>query len=187
MILVANLSFREALYLPLIIAQLKRMDLRPYMISFADELEHVPKQQIAGIVLSGSDLFVRDLDNPVHQRVKDLLKAIMDLPASIPRMGICFGAQFLYHFAGGNLVRLPRAICSYRNIDSTLPVQHAKFCLHEVLADPMPTVLEPIAWATMGNRRRVCAFRFKNKPWFGFLFHPEADRTTRSLLQIPFS
>ena len=174
MIVVADLAVNTHFYIPKLIQYL---ELRKMPFKYVTTVEELQKlTHIACVILTGSDLFVSDIPN--HRRVHALLNFVMALPKHVMRIGICFGSQYLYVYAGGKLERLPRAICSTRNIHTELPVENVQFCLHEVFVDPVPAELEMLAMARLGNKMRPCAFKYKNKPWYGFLFHPEANRAS---------
>ncbi len=181
MILIANLPIDVHYYFANITQYLKRRRLPYVIVSTLQELKQVRSDTISHIILPGSEAYMSELDK--HPRLRDLLGGISKLPSSIPRIGICFGAQYLYTYAGGKLERLKRGICSHRKIQSTaLPITKARFCLHEVPMKPAPPHVEYIAWAQLQGQVRPCAFTYTNRPWYGFFFHPEADVETWTIL-----
>lgn len=179
MIVVADLAVDTHYYMPKLINYLKRRSLPFIVVNHVDDMPNI--QRIQTIILSGSDLYMSTIHH--HPRVAQLLDHIMHkLPTTIPRIGICFGAQFLYTYAGGKLERLHRGICSMRNITADLPTSHVQFCLHEVFTEPIPNGITPFAWARLGNKKRICAFKYENYPWYAFLFHPEANASSWKIL-----
>ena len=178
MIVVLDLAVNVHFYIPKLLNYFRIRNLPFKYVKTVEELKAVPV--VHCVILTGSDLFVTDVHK--HPRISALLDYAMKLPVNVPRIGICFGSQFLYAYAGGKLERLPRAICSTRNIQTELPVDHVQFCLHEVFADPVPADIEVLATARLGNKVRPCAFKYKRRDWYGFLFHPEANATSWKVL-----
>lgn len=182
MIVVVGLAADVHFFTPKILNYLKQRKFPHIFVTTVDDLEMV--QVIDKVILTGSDLYVSNVQQ--NPRVDALLKHVIQLPMHVPRIGICFGSQYLYVHAGGKLECLPRAICSTRNIQSTLGVSNVQFCLHEVFVEPLPKLLLPLAWARLGNKTRPCAFKYIDRPWYGFLFHPEAGKASWKIFDAVF-
>lgn len=180
MILIANLPIDVHYHFSRLLQYMKQRRLPYVVVSTLQELDQL-KAKISHIVLPGSEAYVSELEK--HPRLLELLQGLSKLPVSIPRIGICFGAQYLYTVAGGHLQRLDRGICSKRKLQhSVFPISYGSFCLHEILKEPPPPSIEYIAWACLHKKQRPCAFKFTDRTWYGLLFHPEMQKDTWMVL-----
>ena len=135
-----------------------------------------PDGSVKGVILSGSPFSVRDGDAPVPD-----LKRIK---GKFPVLGICYGAQYLSHHYGGEVMQsnsreYGRARLSYidtnhplfRNVRSGTQV----WMSHGDTINLLPESYEVIAST---EEVKVGAFAADNEPTFGLQFHPEVYHTT---------
>lgn len=145
---------------------------------------HFPeiKDNIKGVILSGSPFSVRDQNAPVPE-----LGAIRN---KMPLLGVCYGAQFLAHSNGGSVE--PSQIREYgraklefinhqspllkgMNIGSQVWMSHGDTILK------IPSDFEVIAST---NDVEVGGFVINNENTFGIQFHPEVYHTTEGMVLL---
>jgi GMP synthase (glutamine-hydrolysing) len=136
----------------------------------------VPDQSVKGVILSGSPASVRDKNapSPDLSRIKGI----------IPLLGICYGAQYLVHKFGGevlssntreygkaNLVSLNKNDPLFKNIKSGTQVWMSH-------ADTIFSI--PDGYEITGSTAdiRAGAFHIKGESTWGIQFHPEVYHTT---------
>jgi putative glutamine amidotransferase len=98
----------------------------------------------------------------------------------IPVLGVCRGLQMINHFCGGSIVLLDGHVSSRHSIMQK--IEHYEWpTLHEVNSyhnyaikvDGLAPSLMPLAFAEDGT---VEAFRHKELPWHGIMWHPEREK-----------
>jgi GMP synthase (glutamine-hydrolysing) len=135
-----------------------------------------PDQSVKGVILSGSPFSVRDEHAPIPD-----LSAIK---GKVPLLGICYGAQYLSHYFGGEVQQSDsreygRARLSF--------IQNG----HPLLKDVSPNSQ---VWMSHGDTIKflpekchiiastedvkVGAYGMEDEPTFGLQFHPEVYHTT---------
>ena len=138
---------------------------------------HVPAQDgsIKGYILSGSPASVRDKNAPLPE--------LLGIKGKYPLLGICYGAQYLAHYFGGEV--LPSNSREYGR---------AKFHIHEpdnplfrgvteqsqVWMSHADTIARvPANYRTIGSTTdvRYGAFEVEGELTFGLQFHPEVYHT----------
>jgi GMP synthase (glutamine-hydrolysing) len=139
---------------------------------------HLPElnQSVKGIILSGSPSSVRDSNAPMPDL--SLVKG------KFPLLGICYGAQYLAHFYGGevalsitreygraNLQFIDHNSPLFRNITpgSQVWMSHG---------DTIVTLPPGYRIITSTEDVRVGAFQAHDEPTYGLQFHPEVYHTT---------
>ncbi len=136
----------------------------------------VPDQSVKGVILSGSPASVRDKNAPSPDLGK--IKGI------IPLLGICYGAQYLVHNFGGevlpsnmreygraNLVYLNNNDPLFNNINSGTQVWMSH-------ADTIFSIPEGYEITGSTADIRAGAFHIKGENTWGIQFHPEVYHTT---------
>lgn len=133
-------------------------------------------ETVKGVILSGSPFSVRDADAP-----KPDLSAIK---GQLPLLGVCYGAQYLAHFFGGEV--MPSDSREYgraklESIDTANPLfeqisdQTQVWMSHGDTIERLPDNYRIIAsTADVKN----AAFQIEGEPSFGIQFHPEVYHTT---------
>lgn len=133
-------------------------------------------QSVRGIVLSGSPYSVRDQNAPKPD--------LSGVKGKIPVLGICYGAQYIAHFYGGEVAasdsrEYGRAKLGYiaqecklfRNIDTHTQV----WMSHGDTIVSLPKNYKVIASTEDVN---FAAYKVDNEPTWGIQFHPEVYHTT---------
>lgn len=138
----------------------------------------IPKMSpdIKGVILSGSPYSTRDKDAPIPN--------LTNIKGKIPLLGICYGAQFLAHEAGGNI--LPSEIREYGRA-------------HLTHIDRQSTLMKDIpegsqVWMSHGdtilsmpeNFKIICSteevknagYHIEGEESYGIQFHPEVYHST---------
>ncbi|HRI78617.1 MAG TPA: glutamine-hydrolyzing GMP synthase [Cyclobacteriaceae bacterium] len=130
--------------------------------------------EIKGVILSGSPCSVRDTGAPDV----DLAQF-----ASIPVLGICYGAQLIAHKTGGsvtpsqnreygrarlNVVNHHSELLKEISLDSQVWMSHA---------DTIASVSDAYEIIASTSSVKVAAFRKKGEKQYGIQFHPEVTHT----------
>jgi GMP synthase (glutamine-hydrolysing) len=135
-----------------------------------------PDQSLRGVILSGSPYSVRDEHAPIPD-----LKGIK---GKYPVLGICYGAQYLAHYFGGEVKQSDsreygRARLSYINTATPLlrdlTPNTQVWMSHGDTINSLPPNCKVIA--STGDVE-VGAYEAENEPTFGLQFHPEVYHTT---------
>ncbi|MCP4141639.1 MAG: aminodeoxychorismate synthase [Chloroflexi bacterium] len=102
---------------------------------------------------------------------------------NLPVLGVCLGHQGLGYAFGGGIAPAPKVMHGLLS-----PIRHNNGVLFEgipqqfravryhslIVAEPLPDVLEAIAWA---DDEVIMALRHRERPLFGVQFHPESVST----------
>ncbi len=135
-----------------------------------------PDPTVRGVILSGSPFSVRDEHAPIP--VLDGIKG------KFPLLGICYGAQYLAHFYGGEVKRSDsreygRARLNFINTTHPL-LKNLKnntqvWMSHGDTINTLPEGFEVIAST---EEVEVGAFAARGEKTYGLQFHPEVYHTT---------
>lgn len=139
---------------------------------------HFPKPDgsVKGIILSGSPASVRDKDAPYPD--------LEGIKGEIPILGVCYGAQYLSHNYGGEV--LPSATREYGranlvSIDNDDPLfkginQGTQVWMSH--GDTIATI--PGNYKIIGSTSdvKIGAYYIEGEPTWGIQFHPEVYHTT---------
>lgn len=134
---------------------------------------------VKGVVLSGSPFSVRDKDSPKP----DLSK----IKGKIPILGVCYGAQYLAHFFGGevapsNTREYGRANLGFIDHDSIL---FKDVSLHtQVWMSHGDTIVKlPKNYKVIASTEDVnyAAYKIDNEKTWAIQFHPEVYHTTEGI------
>lgn len=142
---------------------------------------HFPEidEMVKGVILSGSPFSVRDQNAPIP----DLSK----IKGKVPVLGVCYGAQYLAHFFGGevlpsnsreygraNLGFIDQGCELFKDIERNTQV----WMSHGDTIDRLPVNYKVIAsTADVTN----AAFRIEGEPTYAIQFHPEVYHTTEGI------
>ncbi|WP_258346140.1 aminodeoxychorismate synthase component I [Saccharopolyspora gregorii] len=103
--------------------------------------------------------------------------------AELPILGVCLGHQGIAVSEGAEVVRAPQARHGFRSriehrgdpLFAGMPAEFAAVRYHSLcVAEPLPSQLEPLAWAEDGV---LMALRHRSLPRWGVQFHPESVAT----------
>ena len=135
-----------------------------------------PDETVRGVILSGSPFSVRD----PHAPIPDL----NGIKGKFPVLGICYGAQYLSHHFGGEVMQSDsreygRARLSFINRDNPLLRNLGKntqvWMSHGDTITSLPSNYQVIAST---EDISVAAFAVTDEATFGLQFHPEVYHTT---------
>lgn len=139
---------------------------------------HLPEidESIKGVIMSGSPFSVRDAQAP---RID--LGAIK---GKLPLLGVCYGAQYLAHFFGGEVSPAPsreygRAMLTVKSADDPLmkgmPERTQVWMSHGDTITRIPEGYESIAST---DDVELAAYRIAGEPTWAIQFHPEVYHST---------
>jgi len=135
-----------------------------------------PDNSVKGVILSGSPFSVRDKVAPIP----DLTR----IKGNIPLLGVCYGAQYLSHYFGGevapgNTREYGRANLSFVNRGNPLlneiPNYSQVWMSH---GDTIVSIPESYQIIASTSDVKVAAFQIEGEPSFGIQFHPEVYHST---------
>jgi len=133
-------------------------------------------ETVKGVILSGSPFSVRDADAP-----KPDLSVIK---GEIPLLGVCYGAQYLAHYFGGEVMASNSREYGRANlgfVDSSNPLlknisEHTQVWMsHGDTIERIPENYQIIASTADVNK---AAFQIQGEETYGIQFHPEVYHTT---------
>jgi GMP synthase (glutamine-hydrolysing) len=134
---------------------------------------------VKGIILSGSPSSVRDERAP--------LPDLTGLKGTLPVLGICYGAQYLSHYFGGEVApsnsrEYGRA--SLEITDPSCPLFRGINNGSQVWMSHGDTIVRiPSGYRVVGSTHdvKIGAFAVEGEPTYGIQFHPEVYHTTEGL------
>jgi len=166
----------------------------PYMITKKCNPAIIRRKDITGIIIPGSPYRIHPEEQDDNLELE--LYYLFHFP-KLPVLGICHGCQFLMTYYGGDIIQYNTYWIGIKDIELDLSrdkifrdeERHQKIHVyfHEL---PVMTPkaakagVREIAWFTKfrDGRRHACAFEFEKDRVFGFMFHPEGKKETRSIL-----
>ncbi len=131
---------------------------------------------VKGVILSGSPFSVRDANAPHPD--------LSQIKGRLPLLGVCYGAQYLAHFYGGEVQPAPsreygRAMLSVVEpgdpLMKGLPSPTQVWMSHGDTITSIPSSYRVIAST---EDVRVAAFRIEGEQTWGIQFHPEVYHST---------
>lgn len=142
---------------------------------------HIPDMnaQVKGIILSGSPSSVRDEIAPKPN--------LSGIKGKYPVLGICYGAQYLSHFFGGEVLpsssrEYGRANLEFIDPNATLlkgvSVNTQVWMSH---GDTIASIPQEYKIVASTSHVKVGAYESTIEPTFGLQFHPEVYHTTEGL------
>jgi len=135
-----------------------------------------PDQTVKGIILSGSPFSVRDTNAPVPD--------IKTFKGKIRILGVCYGAQYLAHHYGGEVMPSNNREYGRANlgfVDKSDPLLRHISQDTQVWMSHGDTIMKlPENYKIIASTGdiKVGAFSVKNEKTFGLQFHPEVYHTT---------
>lgn len=142
---------------------------------------HFPKidASVKGVVLSGSPYSVRDDNAPKPD--------LSEIKGKIPILGVCYGAQYMAHFFGGEVAPsdtreygraklgfIERNCILFKNVSLHTQV----WMSHGDTIIKLPKDCKVIASTEDVN---YAAYKIDNEPSWGIQFHPEVYHTTEGI------
>jgi len=138
---------------------------------------------VRGVIMSGSPFSVRDAQAP---RID-----LGGIKGRLPLLGVCYGAQYLAHFFGGEVSPAPsreygRAMLTVKRADDPLmkdmPQRTQVWMSHGDTITRIPAGYESIAST---DDVELAAYRIAGEPTWAIQFHPEVYHSTdgRQLLR----
>ncbi|NOZ46052.1 MAG: glutamine-hydrolyzing GMP synthase [Chlorobi bacterium] len=134
---------------------------------------------IKGVILSGSPFSVRDKNA--------LIPDLSEIKGKFPLLGICYGAQYLAHYFGGEVLpsktrEYGRANLQYvdnkNNLLKNISKNSQVWMSHGDTIDSIPENYKIIAST---KDVKVGAFQILNEETYGIQFHPEVYHSTEGL------
>ncbi|MBK6282914.1 MAG: glutamine-hydrolyzing GMP synthase [Draconibacterium sp.] len=142
---------------------------------------HFPKidENVKGVILSGSPFSVRDKDAPKLD--------LSEIKGKIPVLGVCYGAQYMAHFFGGEVApsnsrEYGRANLGYIDHDCIL-FKNIKLHTQVWMSHGDTIVTMPKTYKVVASTEDVnfAAFKIDDEQSWGIQFHPEVYHTTEGL------
>jgi GMP synthase (glutamine-hydrolysing) len=139
----------------------------------------LPDNTIKGVVLSGSPFSVRDKNAPMPD--------LKQIKGKIPLLGVCYGAQYLAHNFGGNVMpsnsrEYGRANLIFLNNEDELFSGVSKgtqvWMSH---GDTIASIPDDFIITGSTNDVKIGAFHINGEQTWGIQFHPEVYHTTEGL------
>lgn len=131
---------------------------------------------VKGVVLSGSPFSVRDENAPIPD--------LSQIKKQYPLLGICYGAQFLAHHFGGEVLpskhrEYGRANLEYINTNSAL-FKNIKLNTQVWMSHGDTIATIPDNYSVIASTADVKngAYKIENEITYGIQFHPEVYHTT---------
>lgn len=168
----------------------------PYIITRICDPQIILRKDICGIIIPGTNHF-RILPNEIQPEL-DLELYYLHHFLNIPVLGLCHGCQFLMVHYGGRLIKYDTFWPGSKEVELDITVanlfhgEDKTQKLYDVHFRDLPVItpaakkagVREIAWFTKfrDGQRRACAFEFVKNRVYGFMFHPEAKKETRSIL-----
>jgi GMP synthase (glutamine-hydrolysing) len=138
----------------------------------------IPKieSNVKGVILSGSPFSVRDASSP--------LPDLSEIKGKIPLLGVCFGAQFLAHHFGGEV--LPSSTREYGRanlsfVDSNNILTKGMSNDSQVWMSHGDTIAQiPSNYLIISSTKdvEIAGYAIKDEQTFGIQFHPEVYHTS---------
>jgi GMP synthase-like glutamine amidotransferase len=182
-----------ASHVPMLRRCLKEQNI-PYIITKKCDPTIIHRNDINGIIIPGSSFRIHP--EKLQDQLELELYYLFHFP-KLPVLGICHGCQFLMTYYGGDLVQYSSYWSGSKEVELDLSndrIFHGEERLQDihVYFHDLPVMtpeaakagVREIAWFTRfrDGRRRACAFEFEKNRVYGFMFHPEAKKETRTIL-----
>jgi GMP synthase (glutamine-hydrolysing) len=164
-------------YTQLIARRVRELNVYCEIFPFNKKLEL--DETVKGIILSGSPFSVRDSNAPIPD--------VSAYKGKLPLLGICYGAQYLAHYFGGEVLpsstrEYGRARLHYVNCENAMLKGISSNCqVWMSHGDTIAKIPENYDIIASTSDVKVGAFQIKNEQTFGLQFHPEVFHTTEGL------
>lgn len=137
---------------------------------------------IMGVILSGSPFSVRDINAPYPD--------LENIKGKLPLLGVCYGAQFLSHTNGGEV--LPSTIREYGRANLSF-INHEDDLMKGMTdgsqvwmshGDTILKVPDNFDIIASTSNVKVSAFKIKNEQTYGIQFHPEVYHSSEGMILL---
>jgi GMP synthase-like glutamine amidotransferase len=162
----------------------------PYEIVKKCDPQIIRRKDIRAIIIPGTNNF-RILPNEIQPDLELELYYLHHFP-NLPVLGLCHGCQFLTVYYGGGLLKHSSFWVGNKDVELDLTRdkifhgedKNQKLRVHFRDLPIAAKTIREIAWFRefRDGRRHACAFEFVKDRVYGFMFHPEAKKETRSIL-----
>jgi GMP synthase-like glutamine amidotransferase len=167
----------------------------PYKVASTLDANIIKCKDIRGIIIPGSRGIGIKPTEPQPELELELYY-LHHLP-NIPVLGICHGCQFLMTYYGGELIQYNSYWIGSKDIELDLSQdqifhgeerrQKIPVYFHDlpvITPEAAKAGVREIAWLTRfrDGRRHACAFEFEKGRVYGFMFHSESKKDTRTIL-----
>jgi GMP synthase (glutamine-hydrolysing) len=140
------------------------------------------KSNVKGVILSGSPFSVRDASSP--------LPDLSEIKGKLPLLGVCFGAQFLAHHFGGEV--LPSSTREYGRanlsfVDSNNILTKGMSNDSQVWMSHGDTIARiPSNYSIISSTKdvEIAGYAINDEQTFGIQFHPEVYHTSEGKLLL---
>lgn len=180
MFVVVDNTNKRKQFLPKLLAYLTQEQVPFTTVRTLDELRMIPQDSIHGIILSGSNQNIQDVSADKY------LMNVYAITLGCPLLGICFGAQFIHVYHGGQLVDQKKTTCYDMEVRAKEGGQvfKAKFCNRYTFDSYNLCHFDVLAEynTPRGSTTYACMFKHKKKPLWGVLFHPEDHPHTQAII-----
>ncbi len=136
-------------------------------------------ETVKGVILSGSPFSVRDKNAPKLD--------LSEIKGKIPILGVCYGAQYMAHFFGGEVApsnsrEYGRATLGYIDHDCVL-FKNIKLHTQVWMSHGDTIISMPKSYKVVASTENVnfAAFKIDDEQSWGIQFHPEVYHTTEGL------
>ena len=140
-------------------------------------------KSVKGVILSGSPYSVRDEEAPIPN--------LTEIKGKQPLLGVCYGAQYLAHHFGGEVLpsdkrEYGRANLAYVDTNDDL-FKNIKFNTQVWMSHGDTIARLPESYKTIASTEDITygAYKIENETSYGIQFHPEVYHTTegKTILQ----
>ncbi len=171
----------------------------PFKIIRSCDPRIIRRKDIRGIIIPGTNHF-RIKPDEFQPELALEIYYLYHFP-TLPVLGICNGCQFLMMYYGGGLIQYNSFWVGNKEVELDMSrdkifhgeerAQKLHFYFHDLPVVPASASgsggrggIREIAWLTSfrDHRRHACAFEFEKDRVYGFMFHPEAKESSRSIL-----
>ena len=134
---------------------------------------------IKGVILSGSPHSVRESDPPKPELTR--------IKGKIPLLGVCYGAQYLAHFFGGEVSKSDHREYGRANLNfvntacklfNEIPLNSQVWMSHSDTIVRLPEQYEIVAST---HDVKAAGYQVKGEPTYGIQFHPEVYHSNDGL------
>ena len=136
-----------------------------------------PDASVKGVILSGSPFSVRDKEAPIPD--------LTGIKGDLPLLGICYGAQYLAHYFGGEVLlsdtrEYGRASLQYVDHESPL-FQDIETDTQVWMSHGDTIARVPEDYRIIGSTDdvKIGAYRIEGEDTYGIQFHPEVYHTVQ--------
>jgi GMP synthase (glutamine-hydrolysing) len=165
-------------YTQLIARRVRELNVYCEILPFNKKIEL--NASVKGIILSGSPSSVRDANAPYPD--------LMGIKGELPILGICYGAQYLAHCFGGEV--LPSSTREYGRARLQF-ISESSILLKGISANSQVWMSHADTIARIPDNYEIIAstadvkfgaYHIKNEETYGLQFHPEVYHTTEGLI-----